>query len=66
MKIEANIRNKTEFLNISRSESSEAAIEKIAETEFSFIKIKSYDSKIWKDYSAIEPIEEMKQFISVD
>ena len=66
MKIEANIRNKTEFLNISRLESSEAAIGKVSEDEFSFIKIKSYDPKIWKDYSAIEPIEEMKQFISAD
>jgi hypothetical protein len=62
MKIEANTITKTEFLNISRSETSEATIQKITEDDFNFIKIKSYDPKIWKDFSAIEPIEEMKQY----
>ena len=66
MKIEANTITKTEFLNISRTETSEAAIQKVAEDDFSFIKLKSYDPKIWKEYSAIEPVEEMKQFRSVD
>ena len=66
MKIEANTITKTEFLNISRTETSEAAIQKVAEDDFTFIKLKSYDPKIWKEYSAIEPVEEMKQFRSVD
>ena len=61
-KIEANTLNKTEFLNMSRSEITESRIEKIKEVDFKFIKIKSYDPKIWKDYNAIEPLQEMKQF----
>lgn len=61
-KIEANTRNKTEFLNISRSETTAAAIAKIKEEDFKYINIKSYDPKIWKDYNAIEPLQEMKQF----
>ena len=66
LKVEGNLRDKTEFLNISRSETSEAAIEKIKEDDFSYINLKSYDPSIWKDYSSIEPIEEMKQFKSID
>ncbi|UQD56470.1 carboxypeptidase-like regulatory domain-containing protein [Flavobacterium sp. K5-23] len=61
-KIEANTRNKTEFLNMSRTETNVAAIEKIKEENFKYINIKSYDPKIWKDYNAIEPLQEMKQF----
>jgi hypothetical protein len=65
-KIEANTRYKTEFLNISRSEISQAAIEKVKEEDFKYINIKSYDPKIWKDYNAIEPLQEMKQFKAVN
>ena len=32
------------------------------EEDFKFINLKTYDPKIWKDYSAIEPLEEMKEF----
>ena len=66
MKVEGNTRDKTEFLNISRTETSEATIEKVKEDDFSFTNLKSYDPSIWKNYSSIEPIEEMKQFKSVD
>jgi hypothetical protein len=66
MKIEANTITKTELLNISRTETSEATIQKVPEDNFNFIKLKSYDPKIWKEFSAIEPIEEMKKFKSVD
>ena len=65
-KIEANTSNKTEFLNMSRSKTTAAAIEKIKETDFKFITIKSYDPAIWKDYNAIEPLQEMKQFKSMN
>ena len=66
LKVEGNVREKTEFLNISRSETSQATIEKIKEEDFNFTNLKSYDPSIWKNYSSIEPIEEMKQFKSVD
>lgn len=65
-KMEANMRNKTEFLNMSRTEISQSAIEKFKEEDFKYINIKSYDPKIWKDYNAIEPLQEMKQFKAVN
>lgn len=65
-KIEANTRNKIEFLNMSRTETNVATIEKIKEQDFKFITIKSYDPKIWKDYNAIEPLQEMKQFKAIN
>lgn len=66
LKVEANTSSKTEFLNISRSLTTAAAIEKIKEDDFKFITIKSYDPKIWKDYNAIEPLQEMKQFKAIN
>ena len=66
LKVEGNSIEKQEYLNMNRAESSEASIEKITEDDFKFIKLKSYDPKIWKDYNGIEPIEEMKQFKALD
>ncbi|WP_367754295.1 carboxypeptidase-like regulatory domain-containing protein [Flavobacterium sp. WC2430] len=62
IKIEANTSNKIEFLNMSRTKTSLATFEKIKEADFKFTTIKSYDPTIWKDYNAIEPLQEMKQF----
>lgn len=62
MKIEGNTKEITEFLNISQTEITAAAFEKAKEEEFDYIRLKRYDPKIWKDYTAIEPLEEMKQF----
>jgi hypothetical protein len=62
IKVEGNSSSKTEFLNISRSSMATTAIEKMKEEDFKFTNIKSYDAKIWKDYNAIEPLEEMKRF----
>ncbi|MGO4820777.1 MULTISPECIES: carboxypeptidase-like regulatory domain-containing protein [unclassified Flavobacterium] len=64
-KIEANTRTKTEFLNMSRTETTATAIAKIKEEDFKYLNIKSYDPMIWKDYNAIEPLQEMKQFKAV-
>ena len=66
LKIEANMKTKKEYLNILKSESSEAGIEAVKEQEFKYLQLKRYDPKIWKDYGAIEPLEEMKQFQSGD
>jgi hypothetical protein len=62
IKVEGNSTSKTEFLNLSRSSIATSEITKIKENNFKFISIKSYDPKIWKDYNAIEPLEEMKRF----
>ena len=66
VKIEGSSSNKTEFLNMSHSKTTASAIEKLTESEFEFIKIKSYDPKIWKDYNAIEPLEELKRFKAIN
>lgn len=66
LKIETTMSDKTEFLNMSRSEITEAAFEKVKEIDFKYVLLKGYDPKIWKDYSAIEPLEEMKQFRIVE
>ena len=62
IKVEGNSSSKTEFLNLSRSPIAASEITKIKEDDFKYITIKSYDPKIWKDYNAIEPLEEMKRF----
>lgn len=66
VKFEGNSSKKIEFLNISRSKIPATAIEKFTEDDFKFLNIKSYDSKIWKDYNAIEPLEEMKRFKAIN
>jgi hypothetical protein len=55
--MEVNTNNKTELLNISRSKTTAAIIEKIKADDFKFTNIKSYDPRIWKDYNAIEPLK---------
>jgi hypothetical protein len=62
IKVEGNSSSKIEFLNLSRSTIAAASIEKIKEDDFKYLTIKAYDPKIWKDYNAIEPLEEMKRF----
>jgi hypothetical protein len=62
LKVEGNTKNKEEYLNISKSESSIATIESFKEENFKYLQLKRYDPNIWKDYGAIEPLEEMKQF----
>lgn len=66
IKIEGSSNEKTEFLNMSHSMTTESTIDKLTESEFKFINIKSYDPKIWKDYNAIEPLEELKRLQSIN
>lgn len=66
IKVEGNMTEKVEFLNISQVEISTSALETVKEEEFEYIRLKRYDPKIWKDYTAIEPLEEMKQFKIVE
>ena len=62
LKIEANSITKIEFLNMSHSATTSKTLESIKETNFKYTTIKSYDPKIWREYNAIEPLEEMKRF----
>jgi len=62
LKIEGNGYKKVEFLSLARNEISGADYDKVAEPDFKYLRIRQYDPKIWKDYAAIEPLEEMKRF----
>lgn len=62
IKAEGNILNKTEYLNLEQKEISEADFKSFKEADFKFIKINKYDPKIWKEFTTLEPVSEMKQF----
>jgi hypothetical protein len=62
LKVEGTILNKTEYLNLEQKEISENDFDQLQEPDFKFIKIKKYDPKIWKEFTTLEPAEEMKQF----
>ncbi len=62
IKIEGNNTSKTEFLNIARTEVPETAVANATESDFKYQVLKRYDPTIWKEYSAIEPLDEMKRF----
>ncbi|WP_432673102.1 carboxypeptidase-like regulatory domain-containing protein [Flavobacterium sp. SM2513] len=67
IKAEGDILNKTEYLNLDQKEISQSEFESLKEPDFKFIKINKYDPKIWKEFTTLEPAEEMKQFsINVD
>ena len=67
LKAEGDILNKTEYLNLEQNEISQTEFESLKEPNFKFIKMNKYDPKIWKEFTTLEPAEEMKQFsISVD
>ncbi|KGO89886.1 carboxypeptidase-like regulatory domain-containing protein [Flavobacterium suncheonense] len=61
-KIEGSTVERTELLNISRSEISENTFEAFKETDFNYIQLKRYDPAIWQNQVSIEPLEAMKQY----
>ncbi len=61
-KIEGNQSEKTEYLNLSRSTATEGEYDELKEAEFKYEVLRKYDQNIWKDYGAIAPLEEMKQY----
>jgi hypothetical protein len=62
IKMEGNGYKKTEFLSLAHNAVSDADYDKVAEPDFKYLHIRKYDPEIWKDYGAIEPLEEMKRF----
>lgn len=62
LKIEGNMLDKTEYLNLEQKEISVADFENLKESDFKFINIKKYDPKIWREFTTLEPATEMKQF----
>ncbi len=65
-KIEGDAYSKTEFLNMSQEDLSAAGYADAREPDFKYVDIKKYDPNIWKEYAAIEPVEEMKRLQIVD
>lgn len=62
IKAEGDILNKTEYLNLDQKEISQSEFESLKEPDFKFLKMNKYDPKIWKEFTTLEPAEEMKQF----
>lgn len=62
IKVEGDVLDKTEFLNLEQKEISVADFEAVKESNFKYIRLKKYDPKIWKEFTTLEPAEEMKQF----
>lgn len=62
LKIEANVLDKEEYFLVSQSDITEGIYDNVNEAEFNYIHLENYDPNIWKEYTTIEPLEEMKQF----
>ena len=65
LKVEANMIDKEEFFNISKTAITEAEFDKVDESDFSYITLSKYNPDIWKEDGGIEPLEEMKQFRTI-
>lgn len=62
-KVDGNIIEKREVLTFSNEVITQSNYNALTEIKtLEFIKLKQYDPSIWKDYTVLEPLEEMKQF----
>ncbi len=62
-KLDGNIIEKTEILNFANEAITEDTYTQLKENNtVDFIKLKQYDPSIWKDFSVMEPLEELKKF----
>lgn len=65
--IEGTVRDKHELLIMNYNELTPSVFETAQEKEnIPYEYLSEYNPNIWKDYNTIEPVEEMKQFKSVD
>lgn len=64
IKAEINILDKNEYLNLSQSAISDAEYENVKEEKFNYLEMARYDSGVWKEFTTIEPLQEMRQFKS--
>ncbi len=66
-KVDGNIIEKREILTFSNEVITEETYNALFESKtVEFIKLKQYDPSIWKDYTVLEPLGEMKQFRVVE
>jgi hypothetical protein len=66
LKVEANVTEKEEYFIMSKNAIDMAEFDQVKESDFEYIQTDNYDPKVWKEYSGIEPLEEMKHFKSVE
>ncbi len=66
MKVEGNSVDKTEYLNMEVQPVSETTLEGIEEKEFDYQILKNYNPAIWRGYNVIEPLEELKNFKTLE
>lgn len=65
--LEGNSREKEELLFLNSKKTTEEAISAIKEKEKTpYQDLNYYDSKIWEEFNVIAPLEEMKQFNSIE
>ena len=62
IKAEGDMLDKIEYLNLEQKELSATEFENLKEPDFKYIKMNKYDPKVWKEFTTLEPAEEMKQF----
>lgn len=66
LKVEANVTEKEEYFIMSKNAIDIAEFDQVKESDFEYSQTDNYDPKVWKEYSGIEPLEEMKHFRSVE
>lgn len=66
LKVEGNMLDKTEYLNLEQKELTASEFESLTEPDFRYIKMSKYDPKFYKEFTTLEPAEEMKQFTITD
>ena len=62
IKAEGQTLNKTEYLHLDQKEITTAEFEQMKESDFKYLFLRKYDPKVYKEFTVIEPNEEMKQF----
>lgn len=65
VKVEMNVLNRQEFCFVSKSAITEAEFDALEEKDFEYETVDGYSPDIWKEFTSIEPLEEMKQFKNV-
>ncbi|RYE46589.1 MAG: hypothetical protein EOP48_21800 [Sphingobacteriales bacterium] len=59
---EGDVTDKIEYLSLDTKVISESEFEKIKQPDFQYLRMKKYDPKVWKEFTTLEPVQEMKQF----
>lgn len=66
IKTEADMLDKEEYFIMSQSEAGDAEFDAVKEHDFDYIHLDTYDPNTWKEYTTIEPVQEMKRFKTIE